>query len=259
LEPARRARLYGRGLETSTDGLSRWFAAAPMRQKCPSGLLLGVAGKPRGVIVRVHGITTVEDAAAVNALRPDNVGAVLDEGVETTWDSVSAPIVRAIVAELTDVNVVGLSLSSDADRVRRTVTIVQPAIVHLARIPKFRPLIARIDRARVQLGHDAHRCTPIDSYGAPVFASRRSCRGKQPSPFDSSGEQEVHGPPYEWNEDRERQDVEHTKTGWQRTKGLSEHARQSDDRAHHNDPKKKPRQITHPAVLLVERLLVDLL
>lgn len=85
-----------------------------------------------GVIVQVYGVTTVEDAAGVNALRPDNVGVVLDEGVDT-WDSVNEAMARAVVAQLTDVNVVALSLSTDPDRVRSTVVTVEPAVVHLAR------------------------------------------------------------------------------------------------------------------------------
>jgi phosphoribosylanthranilate isomerase len=84
------------------------------------------------MIVQVYGITTVEDAAGVNELRPDNVGVVLDEGIET-WDSVDEATMRAIVAELTAVNVVALSLSTDPQRVLRTVAAVEPSIVHLAR------------------------------------------------------------------------------------------------------------------------------
>jgi phosphoribosylanthranilate isomerase len=84
------------------------------------------------MIVQVYGVTTVDDAAGVNELRPDNVGVVLDEGIET-WDSVNEPTLRAIVAELTAVNVVALSLSIDPQRVLRTAATVEPSIVHLAR------------------------------------------------------------------------------------------------------------------------------
>jgi phosphoribosylanthranilate isomerase len=84
------------------------------------------------VIVQVYGVTTVEDAVGVNALRPDNVGVVLDEGIDT-WDSVDERTLRRVVAELSDVEVVGLSLSTDSERVRRTVATVEPSIVHLAR------------------------------------------------------------------------------------------------------------------------------
>ena len=84
------------------------------------------------MIVQVYGVTTFEDAAAVNALRPDHVGVVLDEDIDT-WDSVNEATARAIVAQLTDVNVVALSLSTDPGRVQRTVATVQPSLVHLAR------------------------------------------------------------------------------------------------------------------------------
>jgi phosphoribosylanthranilate isomerase len=84
------------------------------------------------VLVQIYGITTAGDAAAVNALGPDNVGLVLDEGIHT-WDSVSDLDLPALRRELTDVAVVALSLSSDPERIRRTADAVQPAIVHLAR------------------------------------------------------------------------------------------------------------------------------
>jgi phosphoribosylanthranilate isomerase len=84
------------------------------------------------VIVQIYGITTVDDAATVNALRPDNVGVVLHDDVDT-WDSVDEPTMRRIVAELRDVRVVALSLSRDPDRVRRIAAKVEPAIVHVAR------------------------------------------------------------------------------------------------------------------------------
>jgi phosphoribosylanthranilate isomerase len=87
---------------------------------------------PDRVLVQIYGVTTVDDAAGVNALRPDNVGIVLDEGIET-WDSVDGATLRAVVAELTDVAVVALSLSPDSERVLRTAEAVEPSIVHLAR------------------------------------------------------------------------------------------------------------------------------
>jgi phosphoribosylanthranilate isomerase len=84
------------------------------------------------MLVQIYGITTPEDAAMVAALGPDHVGVVVDEGIET-WDSVDDVTARAIVSELTGVEVVALSLSTDLDRIRRTVGIVRPEIVHLAR------------------------------------------------------------------------------------------------------------------------------
>jgi len=86
------------------------------------------------MIVQVYGVTTPDDAAAVSALGPDHVGVVLDEGVET-WDSVDRATARAIASELgDDVKLVALSLSTDPDRVRRTVDDLEPDIVHLARV-----------------------------------------------------------------------------------------------------------------------------
>jgi phosphoribosylanthranilate isomerase len=84
------------------------------------------------VLTQIYGITTAEDAALVNALRPDHVGLVLDEGIET-WDSVDLPTLRAIRPELRDVAVVALSLSTERERILRTLEAVKPAWLHLAR------------------------------------------------------------------------------------------------------------------------------
>jgi len=84
------------------------------------------------MLVQIYGITTAEDAALVNELRPDHAGVVLDEGIET-WDSVDELTARSIAAVLPDVKVVVLSLSLDTGRVFRTVAALRPQIVHLAR------------------------------------------------------------------------------------------------------------------------------
>jgi phosphoribosylanthranilate isomerase len=84
------------------------------------------------VLTQIYGITTPEDAALVNALRPDHVGVVLDEGVQT-WDTVDPATLRAILAELRDVAVVALSLATERDRILRTAEAVKPAWLHLAR------------------------------------------------------------------------------------------------------------------------------
>lgn len=85
------------------------------------------------MIVQIYGITTPEDAAAVSALRPDHVGVVLDEGIDT-WDSVEVATARAICSELdAGIRLVALSLSTEPDRIRRTVDALGPQIVHLAR------------------------------------------------------------------------------------------------------------------------------
>jgi phosphoribosylanthranilate isomerase len=85
------------------------------------------------LIVQIYGVTTAADAAGVADLRPDHVGVVLDEGIET-WDSVDLLTARAVVAELRGtVSVVALSLSTDPERFRRTVDELEPEIAHLAR------------------------------------------------------------------------------------------------------------------------------
>lgn len=84
------------------------------------------------MLTQIYGITTPEDAALVNALRPDHVGLVLDEGV-ATWDTVDLATLHAIQRELRDVAVVALSLSTARERILETVACVRPAWLHLAR------------------------------------------------------------------------------------------------------------------------------
>ena len=84
------------------------------------------------MLVQIYGVTTVEDAEIVNELGPDHVGVVLDEGIDT-WDSVDEATARLIRVELSKTKIVGLSLSTDLDRIRRTVEIVGPDVLHLAR------------------------------------------------------------------------------------------------------------------------------
>ena len=84
------------------------------------------------MLTQIYGITTAADAALVNALAPDHVGVVLDEGI-ATWDRVDLGTLGEIVAELRDVAVVALSLSKARERILRTVEQVRPAWLHLAR------------------------------------------------------------------------------------------------------------------------------
>lgn len=84
------------------------------------------------MLVQIYGITTPEDAEIVNALGPDNVGIVLDEGFDT-WDGVDEATARLIVSELTDVTIVALSLATERERILRTVEAVSPSVVHLVR------------------------------------------------------------------------------------------------------------------------------
>ena len=101
------------------------------------------------VFVQVYGITTTEDAAEVDRLRPDSVGVVLDEGVPT-WDSVDADTARAIVTALPHVRVVALSLSTDPDRILATFTTIRPDIVHLARADAIDDATLQRIRAKIE-------------------------------------------------------------------------------------------------------------
>ena len=96
------------------------------------------------MLTQIYGITTPADAALVNALRPDHVGVVLDEGI-TTWDTVDAATLRAIVQELREVAVVALSLATARERILRTFESVAPAWLHLARAESIAPeVLARL-------------------------------------------------------------------------------------------------------------------
>lgn len=84
------------------------------------------------VRTQVYGLTTVADAVAVDRLGADHVGLVLDEGIDT-WDSVDERRAREIAAAVRHARLVALSLSTDAARIRTTVAVTDPAVVHLAR------------------------------------------------------------------------------------------------------------------------------
>jgi phosphoribosylanthranilate isomerase len=101
------------------------------------------------VFVQVYGITTTEDAAEVDRLRPDSVGVVLDEGVPT-WDSVDADTARAIVTALPHVRVVALSLSTEPDRILATFKTIGPDIVHLARADAIDDATLQRIRAKIE-------------------------------------------------------------------------------------------------------------
>ncbi len=124
------------------------------------------------MFVQIYGITTVEDAAAVDRLGPDSVGLVLDEGVPT-WDSVDAETARAIVRALPHVRVAALSLSTDPDRILSTVKTIGPDIVHLARADAIddgtlQRIRAKVEPAQLLL------TVPVDGPGAMDVARRLS-------------------------------------------------------------------------------------
>ena len=124
------------------------------------------------VFVQIYGITTPQDAAAVDRLAPDSVGVVLDEGV-ATWDSVDADTARAIVKCLSHVRVAALSLSTDPDRILATVKTIGPHIVHLARAHlmddgTLQRIRAKVEPAQLLL------TVPVDGPGAVDVARRLS-------------------------------------------------------------------------------------
>jgi phosphoribosylanthranilate isomerase len=89
-------------------------------------------GQDRAMLVQIYGLTDVDDAREVDRLGADHIGVVVDEGIDT-WDLVDEPTARAIVAAIERAKVVALSLSTDPARIARTVELMQPAMVHLAR------------------------------------------------------------------------------------------------------------------------------
>jgi phosphoribosylanthranilate isomerase len=89
-------------------------------------------GKTLVVLTQIYGLTTVDDATAVDRLGADHIGVVLDEGIDT-WDSVDESTAVAIAKAVNNARLVGLSLSTDPDRIMATVELLQPEIVHLAR------------------------------------------------------------------------------------------------------------------------------
>jgi phosphoribosylanthranilate isomerase len=90
------------------------------------------------MLTQIYGITTPEDAALVNALGADHVGVVVDEGIET-WDTVGEAALPGILGELRDVRVVALSLSTERARMLRTVELLTPSWLHLARAVSVAP------------------------------------------------------------------------------------------------------------------------
>jgi phosphoribosylanthranilate isomerase len=89
-------------------------------------------GQDRVMLVQIYGLTDVDDAREVDRLGADHIGVVVDEGIDT-WDLVDEPTALALVAAIDHAKVVALSLSTDPGRIRQTVELLQPAIVHLAR------------------------------------------------------------------------------------------------------------------------------
>jgi phosphoribosylanthranilate isomerase len=84
------------------------------------------------MLVQIYGITTVDDARAVDELGADLVGVVLDEGFDA-WDAVAEEEARSIVSAVTRASVVALSLATDLERIVGTWDMLWPSVLHLAR------------------------------------------------------------------------------------------------------------------------------
>jgi phosphoribosylanthranilate isomerase len=84
------------------------------------------------MLTQIYGVTTASDASAVDRLRPDNIGIVVDEGIPT-WDSVDPYTALAIANSISRARLVALSLSTTPGRILATCQLLRPAIVHLAR------------------------------------------------------------------------------------------------------------------------------
>lgn len=122
------------------------------------------------VLTQIYGLTTVEDAAAVDRLGPDHVGLVLDEGIDT-WDSVDDDEAGAIARAVRQARLVALSLSTDPERIRATAAVTRPAVVHLARAYAMPDEV--LDRVRTELAPAELMLTvPVRDEGALGIAAR---------------------------------------------------------------------------------------
>jgi phosphoribosylanthranilate isomerase len=122
------------------------------------------------VLVQIYGVTVAEDARIVNALGPDLVGVVPDEGHDN-WDAVDPDTMRALVAELTAVRVVCLSLGTEPDRILAAVSSVPADVVHLARAHLMDD--SALEQVRAGAGGARLMLTvPVDGAGANGVAER---------------------------------------------------------------------------------------
>lgn len=122
------------------------------------------------MITQIYGLTTVADAAGVDELSPDHIGIVVDEGVDT-WDSVDETTALEIRGSVKNARVVALSLSNEIERIKRTVALLTPAIVHLVRAQEMTSedlerLRESIDPVQLML------TVPITTTGSFTVASR---------------------------------------------------------------------------------------
>jgi phosphoribosylanthranilate isomerase len=122
------------------------------------------------VLVQLYGTTTVEDARALDALGPDHLGIVVEEGYET-WDAVDLDTARTIAAALTTTKLVVASLHSQADGVLETVQGIRPAIVHLARAADMDDAV--FERIRTEAAPvEVMATVPVLDASSVAFATR---------------------------------------------------------------------------------------
>jgi phosphoribosylanthranilate isomerase len=120
-------------------------------------------------LVQIYGLTTEVDARAVDALGPDHVGLVLDEGLGA-WDSVDLPTARSIRDAVAHARIVGLSLSNDPARIATTVRALDPDIVHVVRASEL--AVAELARLRTVLGKPLMLTVPVTGEEAVGVARR---------------------------------------------------------------------------------------
>jgi phosphoribosylanthranilate isomerase len=127
------------------------------------------------VLTQIYGLTTVDDAVAVDRLRPDHVGIVVDEGIDT-WDLVDEDTALAIAAAVRHARVVALSLSTAPDRIAATADLLRPAVIHLARAHLMAPGALAAVRERVAPA-ELMLTVPVIDDGALDVAARLGGHG----------------------------------------------------------------------------------
>jgi phosphoribosylanthranilate isomerase len=120
-------------------------------------------------LTQIYGITVPADAVAVDALGPDLIGVVLDEGLPT-WDSVDETTALEIAASISRARLVALSLSTDPGRILLTARTMRPAVLHLARAHLLDA--AALERIRAGAGAELMLTVPVTAWEDTSVATR---------------------------------------------------------------------------------------
>lgn len=123
------------------------------------------------MFVQIYGITCIEDARAVDALGPDSIGIVLDEGYEA-WDQLDVGTARAVAAVVTQSKLVVASLTPEPDGIVPTYETLRPAIVHLARAGDMKERALEEVRSRVAPAELMATVPVRDAEGTVALARR---------------------------------------------------------------------------------------